>query len=540
MSLIESMRAVPKATGFYLPPKSLFLWGSTLGLLMMFFGFYIVDGIVSERANNRVTHVQETLSVKSSGKSEVFSTWLKGVESVGYHVARSDLVKIYTSELGVVKDISKAPEHLTAQQPYLKQAVVDFVRQNDLVGAYLIAPDGRVLIGSDNKKMSEDVVSAISWVRDFASPVVMPFEVVSNRLIARFIQPVFSMDELSKKPDVVSFLVFSKDVTGDVLGLLYQDSDIYEEGERLHLLQFTQNKFQHVDVDPSDVAIVDVDPRPVTSLEPYASMPSVVDEKDVFSSVVPVKDSPFRVLSEYEVYEAMVPVRQYMLAAYGYAAMVIALIATASSVLITHLVNTRNKYRVSIQQQALNALVRAVEIRDPYLKGHHERMAKLALKIGRQMRLNNSERATLYYSAMLSGVGKIFIPQELLNKPGKLTKKERDELEKHVDHAMHVLSDMEFDFPVAHVIHQMYERMDGSGYPNKIEGADINLLSRILSVCDVYSALTKPRSYREEMTDSKALATLEKDVDKFDKGVVGVLSGLVDVEKNHASEGKKS
>src|SRR5207247_1081200 len=131
-----------------------------------------------------------------------------------------------------------------------------------------------------------------------------------------------------------------------------------------------------------------------------------------------------------------------------------------------HLMGQRNKTRVKLLGQTMEALVRVVEARDPYLAGHHARVARLAVQVGNNMHLGVGERATLYYAAQLAAVGRLLVPRNVLAKKARLTGAERKDLEGHISHAVTILGDLDFDLPIVEVIGQMYEREDGSGHPN--------------------------------------------------------------------------
>ena len=193
---------------------------------------------------------------------------------------------------------------------------------------------------------------------------------------------------------------------------------------------------------------------------------------------------------------------------------------------VTELVDARTKVHKAMQQ-TMNALVRTVEIRDPHLGGHYHNVEALAVAIADVLELSDDDRLTLETASRLAGVGKVFVPMEILTKPGKLTKKELETMQGHIVHAMNVLGTTEFELPVKEVIYQMYERMDGTGYPNAIKGQNIHQLARILGVCDVFCALVAPRAYRNAKSITEALAIFNEEAKKFDPRVVRALSYLM-------------
>lgn len=172
------------------------------------------------------------------------------------------------------------------------------------------------------------------------------------------------------------------------------------------------------------------------------------------------------------------------------------------------------------------ALVRAVELRDPYLAGHSRRLAGLATAVARQLGTTPEVQATVEIAANLSQVGKLSISRALLNKPDRLTPEEQRELQGHVDHVATVLADIDFDLPVLQTIEQMNERLDGSGYPRGITGQQLSPGARILGVCDVYCARIAPRSYRPPIPANEALAILRDHPNRYDPDVVEALAAV--------------
>ena len=135
--------------------------------------------------------------------------------------------------------------------------------------------------------------------------------------------------------------------------------------------------------------------------------------------------------------------------------------------------------------------------------------------------------STLRTAASLSQVGMIRLPHELLTKAGPLTPEERLLMEKHVDYAVEALRGIDFGLPVLQTIEQMHERMDGSGYPRKLQGEAICLQARILAVANTFCALMRPRSYRRRHDEPAALAILRERPFKYDQQVVDALAAFL-------------
>ena len=196
----------------------------------------------------------------------------------------------------------------------------------------------------------------------------------------------------------------------------------------------------------------------------------------------------------------------------------------------------RRSERARQQQRGLiEAFTRAEESVDPYLAGHSHRMAGLGELVARSMGLNEDGRNTVVMGALLSQVGKLFIPRELLTKKGRLTPEELEEVHKAPDHAFQLMENIDFDLPIARALHEMYEHMDGSGYPRGLTEKDILLEARVLAVLNAFCAMVSARSYREGMSDRKALEELASDA-RFDQNVVEHLRKVLDTPEGlHAA-----
>ncbi|MDR2801179.1 MAG: PAS domain-containing protein [Desulfovibrio sp.] len=189
---------------------------------------------------------------------------------------------------------------------------------------------------------------------------------------------------------------------------------------------------------------------------------------------------------------------------------------------ITQLVETQERSR-RVVQQTIDALVRTIEEADPFLGGHSRIMGGIASLIAKQLRLSEKDTATIEAAANLSQIGKMFVPREILLKPGVLTSDEKVEMERHIEYVRNVLKDIEFDLPVVETICQMNERLDGKGYPKGLVGDEISTLARVLSVANAFTAMAKPRSYRPALPVDEALNILERQTGNYDADVVKIL-----------------
>ncbi|MES9956038.1 MAG: CHASE domain-containing protein [Sedimenticola sp.] len=151
-----------------------------------------------------------------------------------------------------------------------------------------------------------------------------------------------------------------------------------------------------------------------------------------------------------------------------------------------------------------------VEKRDPYTAGHQHRVARLAVEISRLMDLDESVQEGLYFGGLIHDIGKIYIPSEILNRPGRLSELEMSIIKTHPEVGWDILKDVSFPWPVKEMVRQHHERVDGSGYPNGIKGDEICLEAKILAVADVLEAMASHRPYRPALPLESALEEIEQ------------------------------
>jgi PAS domain S-box-containing protein len=195
----------------------------------------------------------------------------------------------------------------------------------------------------------------------------------------------------------------------------------------------------------------------------------------------------------------------------------------------TELVEQRARHDRLIRA-TVDALIRAIELGDPFLVGHTRRLQRHAALVGARLGLTERELATLDLAACLSQVGKIFVPHHILTKREPLDAAETRELRHHVEHALEVIRPIDFELPISEAIGQMYERLDGSGYPHGLRGERIGPLARILGAIDAFCALTEARGHRDQMSAGQALLQLAGSPHLYDVRVVAALAEVVAAE----------
>lgn len=186
----------------------------------------------------------------------------------------------------------------------------------------------------------------------------------------------------------------------------------------------------------------------------------------------------------------------------------------------------------------IRAIALTVEKRDPYTAGHQNRVAALAAAIGAELGLDAERIEGLKLGGMIHDIGKIYIPAEILNRPGRLTEPEFEMIKSHPAVGYDIIKDVVFPWPVADMVLQHHERLDGTGYPKGLKGDAIILEARILAVADVVEAITSHRPYRPAVGLDEAFSEIEeKRGSRYDPDVVDACLRLFR-EKGYALNGE--
>ncbi len=162
---------------------------------------------------------------------------------------------------------------------------------------------------------------------------------------------------------------------------------------------------------------------------------------------------------------------------------------------------------------------KVVETRDPYTQGHEEGVARISRLIAGEMGLPEDQVDGIEVAGLVHDVGKLSVPSEILTKPGAISDTEYQLIKEHSQRGHDILEGIDFDWPVAEIVLQHHERMDGSGYPAGLAGDDISLAARILMVADVIEAMGAHRPYRPALGLDIAMAEITGHPEKYDPQV---------------------
>jgi putative nucleotidyltransferase with HDIG domain len=186
---------------------------------------------------------------------------------------------------------------------------------------------------------------------------------------------------------------------------------------------------------------------------------------------------------------------------------------------------------------ALAALAQTVDAKSPWTAGHSQRVTQSSLRVGRKMGLDPEQLDVLHRGGLLHDIGKIGVPAEVLDKPGRLNDEEYAVMKQHVTIGARILKPIAAYAGMIPIVLRHHERMDGTGYPDGLVGEEIPFLARLLAVPDVFDALTSDRPYRKAMPYSEATALIESESgDHFDPQVVAAFKAAMQEPESEAPQ----
>ena len=183
-------------------------------------------------------------------------------------------------------------------------------------------------------------------------------------------------------------------------------------------------------------------------------------------------------------------------------------------------------------RQTVQAIAHICELKDPYTAGHQKRVAYIARAIAEHLNLDEFHIDEIYTAGLLHDVGKVTIPSEILSKPGDLSTQEMALVQQHTIAGFDILKNIDFPWNVKNLVVMHHERLDGSGYPNKYSMNEIPLGARIISVADVFEAVTSFRPYRPALGLNKGIEVLKEEAQnkRLDQIIVSACIDLISKE----------
>lgn len=180
----------------------------------------------------------------------------------------------------------------------------------------------------------------------------------------------------------------------------------------------------------------------------------------------------------------------------------------------------------------IRALAAAIDAKDPYTKGHSERVAETAVALAQELNLSDRDTENIEYTALLHDIGKIGIADSILGKKSSLTSQEFDKIKEHTIMGANIIEPVDFLKNSYRAIYHHHEKYDGKGYPDGIKSENIPILARIIAVADAYDAMGSDRPYRKKLNKDKILEELKDQSGKqFDPEVVKALISVLDRER---------
>ena len=187
-----------------------------------------------------------------------------------------------------------------------------------------------------------------------------------------------------------------------------------------------------------------------------------------------------------------------------------------------------------MSESIMRTLARTIDAKDRYTNGHSQRVAKYAEEIAKRMGKSEEERKNIYYAALLHDIGKIHIPDTIINKASQLTDEEFAYIKLHPVSGYYILKDIKENVMVVQGAKWHHERFDGDGYPNGLSGKDIPEVARIIGVADAYDAMTSNRSYRQIMQQQKVRSEIEEGRGaQFDPEIADIMLKMIDEDKEY-------
>lgn len=236
----------------------------------------------------------------------------------------------------------------------------------------------------------------------------------------------------------------------------------------------------------------------------------------------------------------LMELRKQLLICILVSALVFTVIVIYAAVFARNIVRSQRKERESrekldrVNMNIIRSLAYTIDAKDRYTSGHSQRVAEYSLEIAKRMNKSDEDQKIIYYAGLLHDVGKIRVPEAVINKPGKLSDEEFDQIRIHPVSGYHILKDINDDERIGYGAKYHHERYDGTGYPNGLAGKNIPEIARIIGVADAYDAMASNRSYRKALSQDIVRSEIEKGKGRqFDPEIADIMLKMIDEDKEY-------
>lgn len=196
--------------------------------------------------------------------------------------------------------------------------------------------------------------------------------------------------------------------------------------------------------------------------------------------------------------------------------------------------NEKNKELEILSNEAFEAIAKAVDVNDPYTAGHSRRVAQYSRMIAECLGYSDKELEEIYCAGLIHDVGKLGIDNQIINKQGKLSEEEYEEIKKHPLMGYEILEKISIRGNFAYGAKWHHERIDGKGYPDGLQGEEIPEIARIIAVADAYDAMTSKRAYRDTMSQDKVREQIVRGKgSQFDDKIATIMLSLMDQDTDY-------
>ena len=508
------------------PVKGFVGWMVLVVLALAAGGFLAAQVLVSQRMGQLLEETAARVGLQAQNRAATVGEWMNGLGRVVNDAASADVVRLWVADKRSALNDAGLAQAVRAQTPYMKQILADFVTRRGFVGAHVVGMDGQVILSEGQLPSNlANAVGALKEISRSAKGQVMPARMTEGGPVIDILRPILAQEgNTPAGTPAVLGVIWASAPVGQRVADLTAATPLDRAGERTTLVQIDGDTMQVL----GRTALADLETLAsefqAKLSEPQNVTRSPMDGEKVFAALEGIEGTPLALLQEYRADDALGVMGLYKPGLYTVVALLTGLLGALMLALVLHLMAQRNTTRVKLLGQTMDALVRVVEARDPYLAGHHAKVARLTLSVANAMKMGVGERATLYYAAQLAAVGRLLVPREILGKKGQYSAAEREAMQSHMTQALAILGDLDFDLPIVPVIAQMYERVDGSGFPRALVGHQMHKMAKVLGAADAYTAMTSDRVHRKAL--SKVVALEQMSGGGFDERVLEAVKAV--------------